>query len=887
MDRSPDVPITDASSLEAAQGKLRAEQEAWVQEQVEWEEMRKQVESGLSDLEQRLLNQAKRLRCPRGSEEFEAALQEQLRLAEERQEAAEKRLVESESRREELVVQLGEEGFVDVDRPSQYEFDQLRETLDTATADRDTLQAKIAELEQAVAGAQEGQPDLEAQLTSLREERDDFASQRDEANANLDALAGDNEQIAELRQSQEQLQSELNAERENVAASQQETDGLRSEADSLRSDLEAELENATAQRGETDGLRSELRTERESVTALRGEAQSLRSELGTERETLDSLRGEAEGLSNELADLREGLTAAEGLQPRLEEAEAATAEAQQQAVELAERLVALDQTETELAELKQQQKNSLQLQRDRVQALDLEMNAWETERAEYDDQLAALQQDNEALNARLEDAGAAGDRLSQLEATEQEQAAALQAAESRLVEFQQALNEQAAAVTTDAEELDRLRQDNADLAARIEEGDATSERLSQLEAAEQEQAAALEAAAARSAEVQRTLDEQTAASTTDAKELERLRQERSDLFRELDQSKANSAQSANTEEALQSLRTEHELSTAELNTAVERLSSLEGQVAADEASGRANLEAMQADRDGLAEQLALMVSQLEATAEREAELGDLQGKFDLALTDLQTNREQVAALEAELAARPAEDSNNAGLLQQIAEERDALLRQLEEAAPVIEPSQEMEDLRQRFEMAVDDVRQLKNENQDLNERLATQGTVGPVAGDGWEAQKQRLLASLEGEGESDEPSRQSERASIAGTIQITDDLIAEKDREIERLRTESASAPAAIDNSEVQAAFDADETIQAERGRLAKLESELSDKLRTAELELSVERAKISRAQSELEEQQLELETLRAAQGLAKDAADGVAPRRRWLDKLGLSGEGQ
>lgn len=745
MDRSPDEPLAELSAIEAAQERLRAEQDAWLQEQAEWEEVRAQVETGLSELEERLLQQAKRLRCPRGSEEFEAALNEQLRLAADRQAAAEKRLEESERRREDLVEQLGEARLGHPSGVTDAELDRLREALDLAMAERDELLSRIADSEQEAANSGSALAEAQAEAATLREERDRIAGERDAASADLATLTAASEELAELRKQHEQLQSELVAERDRTSA----------------------------------------------------------------------IQSEADNTKHELAVLQESLSAAEALAPQLEEAQAAAAEERQRADGLALRVAELETAESELTDLKKQQRNSLLNQRDRVQALESELTAWDADRAEYDAQIEALQNDNDALAAQLEAAGASGEELSRLEASDRERTAALEAAEARLVE------------------------------------------------------------------VQRELDQRAAASATDAAELERLRKERSDLFRELDHNKARAEDVTAAEEQARALLQEKEQIAAELTAAREHLVSLEQQATDHE---NAELDSLRADRDSLAEQLELAAAQLAAGAERDASLADLQGKFDLALADLHANREQVAALEAELASRPDTEPSDDGLLQQLTEERDALQRQLEEATPVVEPSAEIEELRQRFEMAVEDVRRLKTENQELSEQLASQPAAAAAPGNDWEAQKQRLLAALADEGEADEPERQSERASIAGTIQITDDLIAEKDREIEQLRAQTAHAQAEEGSAE---SLDADEAVQRERERIAKLEAELSDKLRTAELELSVERAKISRAQSELEEQQLELETLRAAQGLAKDAADGTAPRRRWLDKLGLGGDEQ
>ena len=66
----------------------------------------------------------------------------------------------------------------------------------------------------------------------------------------------------------------------------------------------------------------------------------------------------------------------------------------------------------------------------------------------------------------------------------------------------------------------------------------------------------------------------------------------------------------------------------------------------------------------------------------------------------------------------------------------------------------------------------------------------------------------------------------------------------------------------------------------------MEDKLRAAELELSLERAKIARDKVELDELRADLESQRQPYDPNGTARPG-APRRRWLSKLGLSGEEQ
>ncbi|HEY3395942.1 MAG TPA: hypothetical protein VGK58_24780 [Lacipirellulaceae bacterium] len=291
-----------------------------------------------------------------------------------------------------------------------------------------------------------------------------------------------------------------------------------------------------------------------------------------------------------------------------------------------------------------------------------------------------------------------------------------------------------------------------------------------------------------------------------------------------------------------------------------------------------------------------------ATVERERD--ELQQKFDLALEDVQRFRARVTELEQDLARRPATGQADSAELTALRAERDALAERVDalERQPVVsgdaDTEQQIADLQRRFEMAVEDVRELKTRNAELESRLAASkhsgGGVSPDSGGmDWESQKRRMLASLEDEGDSaGDEDRQKERASIENTIEMTDAVVAEKDREIEQLRAQLAEAestkPAAADaqrQQQIDALLDADEIIAEHRKKISQLEHEMEGKLRAAELEVSVERAKIAREKSELEELRIDLESRRSSHDAGSGA--GGAPRRRWLSKLGLSGDEQ
>jgi hypothetical protein len=225
------------------------------------------------------------------------------------------------------------------------------------------------------------------------------------------------------------------------------------------------------------------------------------------------------------------------------------------------------------------------------------------------------------------------------------------------------------------------------------------------------------------------------------------------------------------------------------------------------------------------------------------------------------------------------------LSRRLAEAEDQLSRQAQTA----EPAEQDSDLRERFEMAIDELRALKRTNSELEARLARQSD-GPAPAGGspgldWESQKRRLLAALEADDRQDEPAV-SERHSYEATIRITDQIVAQKDAEIADLKRQlnelgaqsqgpSASASVAIDN---------DHQVIEMRQVLERTVAEWREKIGKAEIDISMERAKIARAQAELEDkirtsQQREHQP-RPPQ--VEPPAPDKPARGRWLSRLGL-----
>jgi hypothetical protein len=196
---------------------------------------------------------------------------------------------------------------------------------------------------------------------------------------------------------------------------------------------------------------------------------------------------------------------------------------------------------------------------------------------------------------------------------------------------------------------------------------------------------------------------------------------------------------------------------------------------------------------------------------------------------------------------------------------------------------------------MEDLREEKARAAELEQKLAVArkngGAPAVTAGGGldWEAQKLRMLAMLEEFDDGDEEQAR-ERLTIQGTLEITDSVVAEKDQEIAELRKLLEEQSSNIGNVAVGAAAIAqlvgsDEVIQHERERARQLQAEWEEKMRTAEVEISVERAKLARERAELEEKLRNLEERASTigpQAAAASAGGKEAKRGRWLERLGL-----
>lgn len=237
-----------------------------------------------------------------------------------------------------------------------------------------------------------------------------------------------------------------------------------------------------------------------------------------------------------------------------------------------------------------------------------------------------------------------------------------------------------------------------------------------------------------------------------------------------------------------------------------------------------------------------------------------------------------------------ENAAELNLLQQDREQLQTRVHELEaELAKAASPSGELEelnDLRRRFEMAVEDVRKLRQANEQLERKLQEVSSTAAPADDGtWEQRKQQLLHRLSQMEESGSDASQLERLNNA--VRMTDEVVAEKDRQIADLVCKIQSLQDALGEAareEVRrTSRSGDEHLAAEQERLCKLQEEWREKFRAAEIEIAVQRAENARHRAELDERardieaQLALAKKQVAISASQKGDEANKARKRWF----------
>ncbi len=696
-----------------------------------------------------------------------------------------------------------------------------------------TIESELGERVRKLAEEFNGAPALPASGSTVEEELADLRRQLEESDAKHARFV---EQLAAARQRLDEIQSQPCSSCEQAA---QQLAAAEEDVRSLRSQLEA-----ATRAHEEDCVRHEkfveqLTAARQAINVLQQAAGEASHELRAELETVRAAKLQAE--EQRAAALRDHAALHDECDAALTRAAALETEAAAARAEVAA-------LETQLASLTNSQCDWTDLEQQLRRELD-ELTA----------QLTAAASENESLRS---------------DAARVEETAAARQAE---------LQEQLAAATSEVETLHRqvaaIESEKLTLELALSQSESARLKLeSDLQKLEQDAAAAQAAAESESPQLRMQLEDAETAAAAHQRALGELAQMLEQARAELAEMRETMAPRADLEAA------RWELEAARASLAEEQ----SAKVAAE-----ARCEAATAEAAKLVE-----------GSRPTGDFDELQQKFDLALADVQKFKRENAVLRDELAQRPASDQESPELIA-IRQERDELAARAAELESTLEAAstvdsdgqQEHADLQRRFEMAVDDVRQLKQENAQLRETLASAGAsneraIDAAEGGDWAAQRARLMAMLEQEEDAGDISaeRAAERATVSKTIAATDRVIANRDQEILDLRAKldaNGGDDAADEGSAArEAVLDADEVVAAERQRLAKLTAEWEAKLRAAELEFSVERARLAREQAALREKMFEIEsgTYAPADG---DGADGTKPRRRWLSALGLHEEEQ
>jgi chromosome segregation ATPase len=654
------------------------------------------------------------------------------------------------------------------------------------------------------------------------------------------------------------LQQQRGKLREFLAA---QGDGLQQ----TQSDLTAHLEEIAArldrQRHASAGERREIEQQSSDLERRASDLELLQQELARREVALEARQQEAEATE---ARVKQELSRRDAaLDARRQEAEAIEAKRQE---ELSRREGALEarRLQLEATEAKIQQEHTAAAALREGQAADTQRVA--ALREQWERELVDLANQRQALTAAEADTQAQRRRIAR--EFKDQRAAHLREIERRRAELSQRdagqsdqllrqLDDYARQVSLHAAETDASRARQAELAA-------AAESARQREAELRVQVEALQARHAEQAATVATLQAQAAEATAQAQASQgRIEEQASACAAARQQQTTAEAERRAVEETQTRLERHWNESRAKL------------------AELHSELDMLRADRDALATQCEQLRQQRTASASHAG-----------------VDAQQIGRLEQqrdELAAR-LEDSDRrmAGMVQRIAELEESLDSSTGGAA-----LGDDEETHKRYQMAMDDVRELKSRNEALEGQLrqakAGGGPARGASGGGldWEAEKRRILAALEEEGEDGggDDERKTERLRIDQVVRTTQQALADKEREVHELRELLQNQSSNLGSVAVGAAalggmLDGDAIIQEERENLKRMQREMDERLRKAEIELSLDRAKLARERTQMEEKLHAMGDHGKASDTKADGSGGDHPdkpaRGRWLSRLGL-----
>ncbi len=206
---------------------------------------------------------------------------------------------------------------------------------------------------------------------------------------------------------------------------------------------------------------------------------------------------------------------------------------------------------------------------------------------------------------------------------------------------------------------------------------------------------------------------------------------------------------------------------------------------------------------------------------------------------------------------------------------------------------QIEQLRSQLLDARHEAVELRMQSNDLGSRLAKyQGVSNGQKSESltWEQRKEALLQQLEAETHAETPCDPRKVLEIERVLEQTSNEIDRRDREIADLKAlleqqSFAHDGMAIGVAAVAEIIESDAMIVSERLRLKELREDWEQKQRQAEIEMSMERAKLARERLDLQEKTRTYDDNNISQTDEEKKNSKAASRGKWLARLGLRDE--
>lgn len=345
-----------------------------------------------------------------------------------------------------------------------------------------------------------------------------------------------------------------------------------------------------------------------------------------------------------------------------------------------------------------------------------------------------------------------------------------------------------------------------------------------------------------------------------------------------------------------------------LRTEQQNAGNTESQQASQAAEQISQLESRLLTADRQIEELTVS---LEKCQDAESDLTDLLAEHET----LQRENEELTA--AQSASESAQHAQELEACEELRAQIERLETDLQETQAALEASQsnpssdnadqanewaaQLDDLEQQLVTAQEELTDLRSQNSDLASQLAKKqvsnsGNKPHVQFDqealSWEERKQLILQQLEDEcdvsSENDLDS-QAKRVDVEQILETTQAEIDRRDEELADLRSvleqqSETKQGVAIGAAAIAQMMDEDDLISQERQKLKDIQQEWEEKLRQAEIDLSMERAKLARERRQLDSELKDREQERPHESSNPEPA-GKGRTRKWLEHLGLREE--